>query len=94
MKTLLSAAALIAALAAPAAANTAIILEVGFDRAPRAQAELTIEQQAEIAIEEACEKPFIRNLRGQQLYEACLAEARTKVEAVLAARQPTELASR
>ena len=92
MKTILSAAALAAAaLATPAMASTAIILEVGYDRAPREQAALTLEQRAELAAEAACEKPFIRNLRGQQLYAECLAEARAEVAAILAARQATDL---
>jgi hypothetical protein len=92
MKTILSTAALIAAaLATPAAASTAIILEVGYDRAPREQVELTLEQRAELAVEAACEKPFIRNLRGQQLYAECVADARAEVAAILAEREASEL---
>jgi hypothetical protein len=57
----------------------------------------TFEQQLEIAAEGACEKPFLRNLKGQQIYAECLAEARAQAEAILAARaaaRATELALR
>ena len=95
MKTILSATALMFALAAPATAQNVLVLEFGPDRAPRPAAELTAEQRIEIAVEASCEKPFIRNLRGQQLYDACLAEVRTEVEAALAAKSAgTELAVR
>lgn len=93
MKTILSAVALAATVfATPAIASTVMILEVGYDRAPRDQAELTPERRAELAAEAACEKPFIRNLGAQQLYAECLAEARAEVAAILAERQAAERA--
>ena len=95
MKTILSAAALMFALAAPATAQTVLVLQWGSAPAARTQVDLTTEQRIELAAEAACEKPFIRNLRGQQLYDACLAEVRAEVEAALAARDAgTELAVR
>ncbi len=57
----------------------------------------TFEQQLEIAVEKACEKPFLRNLKGQRLHAQCLAEARAQADAILAAHtaaQATELALR
>ncbi|MCL6250138.1 hypothetical protein M3P36_03630 [Altererythrobacter sp. KTW20L] len=100
MKTILSAAALAAAvLATPAAASTVLVINFAHDRAPREQVELTLEQRAELAAEAACAKPFIRNLGAQRLYAECLVEARAEVAAILAERQAdertgTELAAR
>jgi len=57
----------------------------------------TFEEQLELAVKKACEKPFIRNLKGQLLYAECLAEARAQAAAILAertARLGTELALR
>ena len=74
---------------------TVLVLQWGYAPAARTQVELTTEQRIELAAEAACEKPFIRNLRGQQLYDACLVEVRAEVEAALAAREAgTELAVR
>ena len=95
MKTIFAVATALSLLATPAAANTLLIIDMAPERAPRAAVQLTLEEQAEIAVEAACEKPFIRNLRGRELYAECLAEARAEVEALLAARQTApELALR
>ncbi|GAA0267520.1 hypothetical protein GCM10009127_04030 [Alteraurantiacibacter aestuarii] len=90
MKTIImSAAALAAALlgAAPAAAQTVQII-VTSNPAHRAsqEAPASLDRLAEIAVENACEKPFIRNLKGWELYAACIADARQQVEAQLAQR--------
>ena len=95
MKTLFAAATALSLLASPVAANPLLIIDMSQDRAPRAASQLTLEQQVEIAVEAACEKPFIRNLRGRELHAQCLAEARAEVEALLAARAASpELALR
>lgn len=85
MKTIFAAATALSLLGTPATANTLLIIDMAQDRAPRAAVTLTLEERAEIAIEAACAKPFIRNLRGRELYLQCLAEARAEVEALLAA---------
>ncbi|MFC3098093.1 hypothetical protein [Alteraurantiacibacter palmitatis] len=99
MKTVLFAAApalaLASALSAPAAAQSVMIIKMGYDRAPRAEAALAADAIVAEAAERACPRPFLRNLRAQELYRLCLAEARAEAEAKLAAREtPTELARR
>ena len=99
MKTVLFAApalALAAALSAPAAAaSSVLIIPMSFERAPRAETVLTAEAIVTQAAERACARPFLRNLRAQELYRLCMEEARAEAEAKLAARSvPAELARR
>ena len=87
----LTALALLSTLAfAPAAqAQSAFVMVIGersYDLDRPAPAALTDARRIEIAAEQACEKPFIRNIKGQQLYAECLADARAQASAQLAAR--------
>ncbi len=96
MKTLLTSAACITMLAAvPAAAQTMplIIVTSTGDRVTP-QSNLSFDDRITIAVEAACEKPFIRDLKGQELYQACLTEARAEVQANLAEAATVELARR
>lgn len=96
MKTVLFAAALTAALSAPAAAaSTVLVIPMSYERAPRAEAVLTADAIVSAAAERACARPFLRDLTARELYRACLAEARAEAEAKLAARSVApELARR
>ncbi len=97
MKTILFA-TLASLVAVPAAAQTApiIIYDAYPDRVTSAPSAATEAEQVEIAAKAACEAPYIRNLKGQQLYAECLAEARAEAAAILAERAlaGTELAAR
>lgn len=94
---LLAAPALVlaAGMSVPAAAQTVMIIKVGYDRAPRAETALTADALVADAAERACVRPFLRNLRAQELYRLCLEEARAEAEAKLVARGiPAEIARR
>ncbi|MEN7537970.1 UrcA family protein [Aurantiacibacter flavus] len=76
------------ALAPAAQAQSAFVMVIGersYEQSRPDRAPLTDEQRIEIAAEQACEKPFIRDLKGQRLYAECLTEARAQAVAQLAA---------
>lgn len=96
MKTIaLATLALLAA--APAAAQTApMIIYKGTPDRITVTSTPDEARLVEIAAEDACAKPFLRDLKGRMLYAECLAEARAEAWAILAERtvaQP-ELAMR
>ncbi|WP_137680744.1 UrcA family protein [Aurantiacibacter suaedae] len=78
------------AVSSTAQAQSAFVMVVGertyeLDRPDHAP--LSDERRIEIAAEQACEKPFIRDLKGQRLYAECLSEARAQAVAQLAANE-------
>ncbi|RIV89730.1 UrcA family protein [Aurantiacibacter xanthus] len=78
------------AFSSAAQAQSAFVMVIGkrtYEQSRPAPAPLTDERRIEIAAERACEKPFIRDLKGQQLYGECLTEARAQAVAQLAAHQ-------
>ena len=89
MKKFLISALTIAMLGAvPAFGQTMpLIIEMGHADRVTATAPATLEEQVEIAAENACERPFLRDLKAQQLYADCLSEARSQAELILTARQ-------
>tara|TARA_A100001391_G_scaffold99255_2_gene65878 strand:+ start:10883 stop:11185 length:303 start_codon:yes stop_codon:yes gene_type:complete len=88
MKKLITLAILSTLAFAPAAqAQSAFVMVIGertYEQNRPARAPLTDEQRIEIAAEQACKKPFIRDLKGQRLYAECLTEARAQAVALLA----------
>jgi hypothetical protein len=89
MKKLIALALLSTLAFAPAAqAQSAFVMVIGertYEQKRPDRTPLTDEQRVEIAAERACEKPFIRDLKGQRLYAECLTEARAQAVALLAA---------
>lgn len=84
---LLAASALL--LAVPANAQSAFVLIIG--ELPSAEADaprraLTAEELIDEAVETACPRPFIRDLKGWSLYNACAATARAEAELHFAER--------
>ncbi|TIX48896.1 hypothetical protein [Alteraurantiacibacter aquimixticola] len=74
--------------AAPAAAQTMpLIIENGDGGRITITAPMTEERMIQLAAENACEKPFIRDLKGWSLYAVCITDARAEAEAILAARK-------
>ena len=76
-------------LAVPANAQSAFVLVIG--ELPRAEAQaparvLTTEERIDEAVEDACPRPFIRDLKGWSLYHACAASARAEAELQVAGR--------
>ena len=95
MKAFLAAAA-IALLATPAAAQTMpIVIYASLPDRDVSRAAPSLQDRIATLAEAACERPFIRNLPARVLYYDCLAEARAQVEAQLADSRPAnELALR
>lgn len=96
MKTIIFAAAAMLA-AVPAAAQTMpVVIKTGSADRVVSSADLSMQDRVEIAAAQACEKPFLRDLKAQELYASCLNEARAQANAILAERlgSPTELALR
>ncbi len=91
MKTIfLAAMATLVAIPAAAATAPVVIYQSMPDRVTQS-AEANTAERIEIAAQAACEAPFLRDLKGQQLHAECLAEARAAAKAALA---QTELAAR
>lgn len=82
--TLLAAFAALTA-AQPVLAQSSVLIIGSFpaERAAKERTPLTTEQRIEITAERICEKPFLRDLKGQVMYRECLTEAREQVRAVL-----------
>ena len=81
-----------AALSQPVMAQSSFVMIIGEFPAKRAEVTSTVLTEAqvvEIAAEAACDKPFIRDLKGQALYAKCLTEARTQAAAQLAEERTT-----
>lgn len=96
MKTVFFAALAIFA-ATPAAAQTIpLVIQNGTGDRITVTATVSLQERIEIAAEDACAKPFLRDLKGQELYAECLTEARAQVEAIFAERAlaGAELAAR
>lgn len=87
-----------AALSQPVLAQSSFVMIIGEwpeQRAEVASTVLTDEQRVEIAAEAACDKPFIRDLKGQALYAECMTEARAEAAAQIAeTRAAPQLATR
>ena len=80
------------AFSSAAQAQSAFVMVVGertYEQNRPDRAPLTDEQRIQVAAEQACEKPFIRDLKGQRLYAECLTEARAQAVAQLAANETT-----
>lgn len=78
------------AFSSAAQAQSAFVMVIGertYEQSRPDRAPLTDEQRIEVAAEQACEKPFIRDLKGQRLYSECLTEARAQAVAQLAANE-------
>ena len=90
MKTIVTAIAAAASLAASPAAAQSFVMIIGDlpTTEVRKTAEPNLEQKIETAIERACVKPFIRDLSGWKMYEACRADARAEIDAQLAGLAP------
>ena len=86
MKTILASAALLAAIAAPASAQTVLVISMARDSGERASAPASLADRIEIAATRACGKPFIRDLAAQERHARCVAETRAEIEAELAGR--------
>ena len=77
------------AFATAAQAQSAFVMVIptsSIQRPQTAPAQLTTAERIEIAAKDACEKPFIRDLKGQTLYARCLEEARAEAAAQVAER--------
>jgi UrcA family protein len=98
MKTLLAFAPLFAlatVVAAPVAAQTMpMIIPMSASKAPLApRAERTLEQRLVAAAQAACGRPHLANLRGQELYRACVAEVTNELTARYMPAEGTRMAS-
>ena len=98
MKTILvsAAAALLAAVPASAQTFPLVIGEMPSPKEQRIVVEPSLEERIEDAVDTACVRPFIRDLKGWQMYERCAVEARAVINDQLAdnTEQPVTLASR
>lgn len=77
------------AIAQPALAQSAFPMVIGSFEQPRKgepRKPLTSEERVEIAIDNACPEPAVRDLKGRQLHRECVTEARQQALAQLAAR--------
>jgi len=91
MKTIfLAAMATLVAIPAAAATAPVVIYQSMPDRVTQS-AEANTAERIEIAAQAACEAPFLRDLKGQQLHAERPAEARAAAKAALA---QTELVAR
>ena len=97
MKTIFAATAIASlAIAAPASAETLMVIGT-FPAASAAapQAPVSLDQRIADAVDKACERPFVRDLKGQQLYKACRIEVRSEIESKLARSEgPVSIALR
>ena len=87
------------ALAAPAAAQTSVLMIGKNTSAPveRGADAPSLSERVENAARKACEKPFIRDLKGREAYRDCLTEVRAEVLKQLALRdasRPLVIAAR
>ncbi|GEM_PF-1106571 len=91
MKTILFSAAAALLVAAPASAQTFVLVvgELPTEDEETIVVTASLDEQIEDAIETACVRPFIRDLKGWQMYERCVVEARAEIDAQLA--ENTEL---
>ena len=96
MKTIALAALAVFAATPLAAQTMPLVIHNGSGDRITVTAPVAAEQLVEIAAKQACAKPFLRDLKGQELYAECLQIARTQAEAVLAERAlaNTQLAAR
>ncbi|MXO59778.1 hypothetical protein GRI89_09525 [Altererythrobacter salegens] len=86
MKTILTAALAASVLcAAPASAQT-MLLVIGERPVPQQEVDhhATLDEKIELALDQACEKPFVRDLKGWQLYKDCRTEVRSEIDEQLA----------
>ena len=65
------------------ASSVLIIGQLPTERTERERTPLSTEQQVELAAERLCEKPFLRDLKGQVMFRECVTETREQVRAVL-----------
>ena len=86
MKKFLTAALAASVLWAVPASAQSYVLVIG-DR-PAAQKpeprSVSLDEQIDSALDHACEKPFIRDLKGWQLYKECRTEVRGEIQDKLA----------
>ena len=78
------------AFSSAAQAQSAFVMIVGertYEQSRPDRAPLTDEQRIELAAQQACEKPFIRDLKAHRLFAECLSEARAEAVALLAATE-------
>ncbi|WP_305097854.1 hypothetical protein [Croceibacterium aestuarii] len=85
MKLLIAALATSVLGAVPASAQSTVLV-IGERPAPRPSERHTptLDQKIEVALDRACEKPFLRDLKGWQLYKDCRSEVRGEIDRKLA----------
>lgn len=80
-KIVTAALAAVIAWSAPASAQTMLLVIGERPTAPSSDSSVvTLEQKIETALDHACEKPFIRDLKGWALYKECRTEVRGEIE--------------